>query len=153
MANLILICNNTLSDNLSASNLNCFETENISLNLADETTQQFIYASQNVIALLGMVTNLVVVIVFLNHNEFRQKIPNIFIIHQVSKNCLIFVNTLLITKTYTCLLVTSKLHTLFSRLVVFLCWTHMVITVKFKYVKGPGARQMLMSFRPLIEYQ
>ena len=108
MANLILICNKTLSHNLSASNPSCFETENVSLNLADETTQQFIYASQNVIALLGMVTNLVVVIVFLNHNEFRQKIPNIFIIRQVSKNCLVSVNTLLITKTCMCLLVTSK---------------------------------------------
>ena len=82
MANVI--CNNTLSHNLSASNPYCFETKNISQNLEDETMQKFIYASQNVIALLGIVTNLVVVIVFLNHKEFRQKIPNIFIIHQVS---------------------------------------------------------------------
>ena len=118
MANLIVICNNTLNHNLSASDPNCFETENTSLNLEDETTQQFFYASQNVIASLGMVTNLVVVVVFINHKEFRQKIPNIFIIFQVSKNCLLFVNTLLIevgdiAQMYTCLLVPSKFHKFF----------------------------------------
>ena len=107
MANLITTCNNTLNHNLSTSNPNCFETENISMNLdEDTTTQQVIYVSQNVIALLGMVTNLVVVIVFLNHKEFRQKIPNIFIIHQVSKRCVFFVDTSFsqvesLTKTFT----------------------------------------------------
>ena len=37
-----------------------------------------------VIASLGIVSNLTVVIVFLNHKKFRGKIPNIFIINQVS---------------------------------------------------------------------
>ena len=39
---------------------------------------------QCIIASVGIVTNLTVVIVFLNHKELRRKIPNRFIINQVS---------------------------------------------------------------------
>ena len=88
MKNQISTCNVTLSNELSPPNLHCFKAENIGLHeiLHDATiSQKVISTSQNVIALLGMITNLVVVIVFLNHKEFRQKIPNIFIINQVSK--------------------------------------------------------------------
>ena len=86
MKNLTYTCNDTLSNELSSPNLHCFKAENISLILhEDRISQKVISTSQNVIALLGMITNLVVVIVFLNHKEFRQKIPNIFIINQVSK--------------------------------------------------------------------
>ena len=38
---------------------------------------------QGVIASVGIIANLTVVIVFLNHNELRRKIPNRFIINQV----------------------------------------------------------------------
>ena len=39
---------------------------------------------QSIIASLGIITNLTVVIVFFNHKKLRRKIPNIFIINQVS---------------------------------------------------------------------
>ena len=39
---------------------------------------------QLVIASLGITTNLIVVVVFLNHKKLRRKIPNICIINQVS---------------------------------------------------------------------
>ena len=39
---------------------------------------------QLVIASLGITTNLIVVVVFLNHRKLRRKIPNICIINQVS---------------------------------------------------------------------
>ena len=37
----------------------------------------------SIIATVGIVTNLTVVIVFLNHKKLKHKIPNICIIHQV----------------------------------------------------------------------
>ena len=37
-----------------------------------------------IIACLGIISNLIVVTVFLNHKKFRYKIPNLFIIHQVT---------------------------------------------------------------------
>ena len=37
-----------------------------------------------VIASMGIISNLTVVIAFLNHKKLRRKIPNIFIINQVS---------------------------------------------------------------------
>ena len=39
---------------------------------------------QCIIASVGIVANLTVVIVFLNHKQLRRKIPNRFIINQVS---------------------------------------------------------------------
>ena len=48
--------------------------QNISLILhEDMISQKVISTSQNVIASLGMITNLVVVVVFIYHKEFRQK--------------------------------------------------------------------------------
>ena len=35
-------------------------------------------------ASVGIIANLTVVVVFLNHKKFRRKIPNVFIINQVS---------------------------------------------------------------------
>ena len=40
---------------------------------------------QVIIACLGVFTNLIVVVVFLNNKQMRRKIPNICIINQVSK--------------------------------------------------------------------
>ena len=36
-----------------------------------------------ILSSVGIIGNLTVLIVFLNHRKFRKKIPNIFIIHQV----------------------------------------------------------------------
>ena len=38
---------------------------------------------QSAIACIGIVSNLTVIVVFLNHKKLRRKIPNIFIINQV----------------------------------------------------------------------
>ena len=38
---------------------------------------------QSTIASVGIVGNLNVIVVFLNHKKFRRKIPNIFIVNQV----------------------------------------------------------------------
>ena len=85
MIHLISTCNDTKSHNVSVLNSDCLKTENNSLNFDENTiTQQIIFMTQNAIASLGMITNLIVV-VFLNHKEFRKKIPNVFIINQVSK--------------------------------------------------------------------
>ena len=41
----------------------------------------------SVIASVGIVTNLTVIVVFLNHRKLRRKVPNICIINQVSFYC------------------------------------------------------------------
>ena len=46
------------------------------------TKEQSILIVQGSIASLGIVTNLTVIVVFLNHKKLRLKIPNIFIINQ-----------------------------------------------------------------------
>ena len=40
--------------------------------------------TQNLIASVGIITNLIVVVVFLKDRKLRRKIPNMFIINQVS---------------------------------------------------------------------
>ena len=86
MTKLVVRCNDTLTYNLSVSEQDCFQTQNNSLNLDEDTTiLQVISTTQNVIASVGLIANLNVVVVFLNHKEFKKKIPNIFIINQVSK--------------------------------------------------------------------
>ena len=44
----------------------------------------------SIIGSAGIVANLMVVLVFLRHKKFRQKIPNIFIIHQVGKFLILY---------------------------------------------------------------
>ena len=44
---------------------------------------QSIRIIQSSIASVGIVANLTVIVVFLNHKKLRRKIPNIFIINQV----------------------------------------------------------------------
>ena len=86
MTKLVAICNDTLTHNLSESEEECYQTQNNSLNLDEDTTiLQVISTTQNAIASVGLIANLNVVVVFLNNKEFRKKIPNIFIINQVSK--------------------------------------------------------------------
>ena len=41
---------------------------------------------QSVIASVGITANLTVIIVFLSHRKFRLKVPNRFIVNQVSKS-------------------------------------------------------------------
>ena len=41
---------------------------------------------QSSVASVGIVANLTVIVVFLNHRKLRKKIPNIFIINQVFKD-------------------------------------------------------------------
>ena len=53
---------------------------------------QGILVIQTVTASLGIVTNLTVIVVFLNHKKLRRKIPNIFIINQVRNISVTFFN-------------------------------------------------------------
>ena len=58
----------------------------MSSNVADEDSRALsILVIQITIASVGIVSNLTVIVVFLNHKKFRRKIPNIFIINQVRK--------------------------------------------------------------------
>ena len=49
---------------------------------------------KSVIASVGIIANLTVVVVFGNHRKLRRKIPNIFIINQVSKHLKLFISLL-----------------------------------------------------------
>ena len=49
----------------------------------DNSREQSILIIQSTTASLGIVSNLTVIVVFLNHKKLRRKIPNIFIINQV----------------------------------------------------------------------
>ena len=63
-------------------------TQNSTLNNQEEeedVTTKVITVFHSFIASVGIVGNLTVIIVFLNHQKFRRKIPNIFIINQVSQ--------------------------------------------------------------------
>ena len=50
----------------------------------DKPKEEFIVLSHCTISLIGIVTNFTVIAVFLNDRKLRKKIPNIFIIDQVS---------------------------------------------------------------------
>ena len=47
------------------------------------TKAQSILIIQSTIASVGIIANLTVIVVFLNHKKLRRKIPNIFIVNQV----------------------------------------------------------------------
>ena len=51
----------------------------------DNSRAQGILIIHNTTASVGIVANLTVIVVFLNHKKLRRKIPNIFIINQVRK--------------------------------------------------------------------
>ena len=60
------------------------EDENVTdVMYSEDDTGKFMKILQITIASMGMVTNLVVVIVFLNDRKLRRKIPDICIINQV----------------------------------------------------------------------
>ena len=50
-----------------------------------DSRSQSILIIQSTIASVGIVANLTVIVVFLNHKKLRRKIPNIFIINQVRR--------------------------------------------------------------------
>ena len=50
----------------------------------DNAREESIRIIQSTVASVGIVANLTVIVVFLNHRKLRRKIPNIFIINQVS---------------------------------------------------------------------
>ena len=54
-----------------------------------ESTSEVIVILQSLIAGVGIAANSTVVIVFLNNKKLRGKIPNIFIINQVSRTILL----------------------------------------------------------------
>ena len=60
---------------------------NVTSSLKTEFSQSvdIMMALSIAIASVGIISNFVVVIVFLNHRKIRRKIPNMFIINQVSK--------------------------------------------------------------------
>ena len=69
--------------------LNVSTIENKSEETENETNTMGIVHS--VIASVGIVTNLTVIIVFLNHRKLRRKVPNICIINQVGFISSIFI--------------------------------------------------------------
>ena len=64
----------------------CMNVWNNSIVEDVEVTSQIIVILQSVIASVGIVANSTVIIVFLNNEKMRRKIPNIFIINQVKVN-------------------------------------------------------------------
>ena len=58
-------------------------TLNSTTNNNENSRAQTILIIQSTTASVGIVANLTVIVVFLNHKKLRRKIPNIFIINQV----------------------------------------------------------------------
>ena len=52
----------------------------------DDSISHINLISLTVISCVGIIANVTVVVIFLNHRKLRQKIPNIFIINQVLLN-------------------------------------------------------------------
>ena len=79
---MIVYLVNSTAGQLSEMNTSVFEENN---DLPTQSEQfDVMMLLQCIIASVGIVANLTVVIVFLNHKELRRKIPNRFIINQVS---------------------------------------------------------------------
>ena len=72
------------------ANFNVNATGNITVEVTSqiahlETTEKIdiMMVIHSLIGSVGILANLIVIVVLVNHVKFRQKIPNIFIIHQV----------------------------------------------------------------------
>ena len=82
--------------NMSESNVTQIPSSNVTTNTTSTTRSSIsedisiMTIVHSIIGSLGIVANLTVVLVFLNHKKFRQKIPNIFIIHQVGKFLILY---------------------------------------------------------------
>ena len=78
--------NSSLDPNINSTNeFNCYHNSSTG---DQDLMQQVVIIIQAVIASVGIVSNFTVIVAFLNHKKFRQKIPNKFIINQVSTNIL-----------------------------------------------------------------
>ena len=74
-----------MNSSVTDSNANNFSNVSGHLDFeSDENDFEVMMILQSVIASVGVLVNLLVVVVFLNHKTLRCKIPNIFIINQVS---------------------------------------------------------------------
>ena len=82
MENTTCLNKSSLGPNIdSMEELNC----NDNSSTGDQNLmQQVVIIIQAVIASVGILSNFTVIVAFLNHKKFRQKIPNKFIINQVS---------------------------------------------------------------------
>ena len=82
--------------NMTESNITQAPFSNITANTTSTTRSSMsedisiMKIVHSIIGSVGIVANLTVVLVFLNHKKFRQKIPNIFIIHQVGKFLILY---------------------------------------------------------------
>ena len=56
----------------------------------DNAREEIIRIIQSTVASVGIVANLTVIVVFLNHKRLRRKIPNMFIINQVRQRNIVF---------------------------------------------------------------
>ena len=63
-----------------------FISNNSGTGNAREDSIRIIRIIQSSVASVGIIANLTVIVVFLNHRKLRRKIPNIFIINQVRKS-------------------------------------------------------------------
>ena len=80
------IQNNTESNVMTEGFVN-WKTTLTNLTAAEDGfTTKLITVFHSVIASVGIIGNFTVIVVFLNHQKYRRKIPNIFIINQVSKS-------------------------------------------------------------------
>ena len=63
-------------------------TQNVTSTVSEENSEtvDIMMIIHSLIASVGIVGNWTVMVAFLNHKRFRNKIPNIFIINQVSYN-------------------------------------------------------------------
>ena len=68
----------------SVSSATVYSTSDNSSN--DNAREESIRFIQSSVASVGIIANLTVIVVFLNHKKLRRKIPNIFIINQVRTN-------------------------------------------------------------------
>ena len=74
-----------VNDATTQGEMNTFVSgENKTLPTQNDNKFDVMMLLQCIIASVGIVANLTVVIVFLNHQQLRRKIPNRFIISQVS---------------------------------------------------------------------
>ena len=86
MENTTVLIQNDTDSNAIRTDFVQWETTKNNVTAAEEDfTAKIITVFHSVIASVGIIGNFTVIVVFLNHQKFRRKIPNIFILNQVSK--------------------------------------------------------------------
>ena len=71
-------------NNVTIQFLNCTNAGKNSSSTKGDITPEIMNIIQNIIGCVGIIANSTVIVVFVNHKELRRKIPNIFIINQVT---------------------------------------------------------------------